>query len=433
MHLAQELPGKSDHVHFSMALVNRPTCRTINSMARSALAFVMAVTIVATAVGDTVIVEDNFDSYANQDAFQAMWRPDNGDGITDFLDPSEAGFIVPNTLGLPINPPNDNPPDLQGKGVASVGIAVNESTTPFSLTPNATQWIRFGGDIFNDGAGVNDSASGMRQAIGLRNDDVDREPGTFGCQCGVNFLEIGYYNTAADDPRTPEPDLVPNTQFQYRIALFSQLPAPNNVPLPNWLSFQLDPRLDEPEGEPPTGDYNENGTVDAADYVVWRNAGATATLPNDPSPGTVDQSDFETWKSNFGSSGAGDGLVDINDIGPGWHRFSALVKPASITVELDLYRDGMNNATGQPGIDASETWGAQMNTAFPGAFNSLRIGPPSGVSGNEHTVFDNVFLMTITPPAASGMGSGAIPEPNSVALMVCGVAALFAAVRRSRN
>ena len=50
------------------------------------------------------------------------------------------------------------------------------------------------------------------------------------------------------------------------------------------------------------GDYNNNGVVDAADYVVWRNAGATDTLPNDSTPGAVDSTDYATWKANFGKT-----------------------------------------------------------------------------------------------------------------------------------
>jgi hypothetical protein len=55
-----------------------------------------------------------------------------------------------------------------------------------------------------------------------------------------------------------------------------------------------------------TGDYNNNGTVDAADYVAWRDAGPTATLPNDSTPGTVNQADYDAWRANFGrTSGSG--------------------------------------------------------------------------------------------------------------------------------
>jgi hypothetical protein len=50
------------------------------------------------------------------------------------------------------------------------------------------------------------------------------------------------------------------------------------------------------------GDYNNNGTVDAADYVIWRNGGP---LQNEgASPGTIDQEDHSFWKSRFGM-GAG--------------------------------------------------------------------------------------------------------------------------------
>jgi hypothetical protein len=54
------------------------------------------------------------------------------------------------------------------------------------------------------------------------------------------------------------------------------------------------------------GDYNGNGVVDAADYVLWRNGGP---LQNDPTEG-VQTADFDFWRSRFGAtSGAGSGLA----------------------------------------------------------------------------------------------------------------------------
>ena len=51
------------------------------------------------------------------------------------------------------------------------------------------------------------------------------------------------------------------------------------------------------------GDYNNDGTVNSADYVVWRNHLGTSTLlPNDSTPGAVDPEDYEVWKSHFGST-----------------------------------------------------------------------------------------------------------------------------------
>jgi hypothetical protein len=55
-----------------------------------------------------------------------------------------------------------------------------------------------------------------------------------------------------------------------------------------------------------TGDYNSNGKVDAADYVVWREAlNTTTVLPNDPTGGTITTTQYNTWRANFGNGGAG--------------------------------------------------------------------------------------------------------------------------------
>jgi autotransporter-associated beta strand protein len=60
------------------------------------------------------------------------------------------------------------------------------------------------------------------------------------------------------------------------------------------------------------GDYNDDGTVDAADYVIWRaNEGTTNTLPNDNGiGGTIGTAHYELWVDNFGStSGSGSGAL----------------------------------------------------------------------------------------------------------------------------
>jgi hypothetical protein len=51
------------------------------------------------------------------------------------------------------------------------------------------------------------------------------------------------------------------------------------------------------------GDYNNNGTVDAADYALWRNGGPLAN--ESASPGVVDQADYNLWRANFSSTGGG--------------------------------------------------------------------------------------------------------------------------------
>jgi hypothetical protein len=56
------------------------------------------------------------------------------------------------------------------------------------------------------------------------------------------------------------------------------------------------------------GDYNNNGTVDAADYVLWRNN--PTSLPNEgASPGVVDQEDYNFWRTQFGKTSAGSGAA----------------------------------------------------------------------------------------------------------------------------
>ena len=55
------------------------------------------------------------------------------------------------------------------------------------------------------------------------------------------------------------------------------------------------------------GDYNNNGTVDAGDYVAWRKGG---TLANEvDTPGTINAADYTAWRARFGNPlGAGSGL-----------------------------------------------------------------------------------------------------------------------------
>jgi T5SS/PEP-CTERM-associated repeat protein len=57
------------------------------------------------------------------------------------------------------------------------------------------------------------------------------------------------------------------------------------------------------------GDYNQDGTVNAADYTVWRNnLGSLTALPNDNTAG-VGEDDYARWKMHFGeTAGSGSGI-----------------------------------------------------------------------------------------------------------------------------
>jgi hypothetical protein len=62
-------------------------------------------------------------------------------------------------------------------------------------------------------------------------------------------------------------------------------------------------RIERPMAGVP-GDYNGNGTVDAADYVAWRDGGP---IQNEgASPGVIDDADYNFWRTRFGAtSGSG--------------------------------------------------------------------------------------------------------------------------------
>jgi endoglucanase len=54
---------------------------------------------------------------------------------------------------------------------------------------------------------------------------------------------------------------------------------------------------------PITGDYNRNGTVDAADYVVWRNTfdqSGPGMAADGNANNKIDAADYDLWKLNFG-------------------------------------------------------------------------------------------------------------------------------------
>ena len=65
------------------------------------------------------------------------------------------------------------------------------------------------------------------------------------------------------------------------------------------------------------GDYNQNGVVDAADYVVWCNTlgqSGSGLAADGNNNGSVDTGDFTVWRSHFGSTtGTGSGVPITSD------------------------------------------------------------------------------------------------------------------------
>ena len=92
-----------------------------------------------------------------------------------------------------------------------------------------------------------------------------------------------------------------------------------------------------PPGVP--GDYNNNGKVDAADYVLWRNGGP---LQNEVDmPGTINAADYTAWRARFGNtSGAGSGLLESAVPEPS--TFVLFVAGATGVLSLGLRRKPVN-------------------------------------------------------------------------------------------
>ena len=62
------------------------------------------------------------------------------------------------------------------------------------------------------------------------------------------------------------------------------------------------------------GDFNNDGKVDAADYVVWReNEGTMNALPNDNGiGGLVRQVHYDLWRAHFGAGAAATATANLS-------------------------------------------------------------------------------------------------------------------------
>lgn len=162
------------------------------------------------------------------------------------------------------------------------------------------------------------------------------------------------------------------------------------------------------------GDYNGNGTVDAADYTSWGDAlGSSVTLPNDSTPGSVTQADYNVWRTNFGQS-----------IGPGGGGSALSAVPETASASLLLEAIGLSAAfarrTRYSALVIAITFVATIVTAASSthAFTldrDYRFGnsdPGAANGGNVGVTFDNagqLGMHQLTDLAAVG-GLGAPPK-----------------------
>jgi hypothetical protein len=106
-----------------------------------------------------------------------------------------------------------------------------------------------------------------------------------------------------------------NGRFIYFEGTYADTFSANSNPTPLYDYNQLMYRLDLSEipdlfARLP-GDYNRDGIVDGADYIVWRRAMQDgANLAADGSRnGVVDQADYDVWRAHYGATAASGAIV----------------------------------------------------------------------------------------------------------------------------
>jgi hypothetical protein len=330
----------------------------------------MTLLLAGSAVAQTVIVNENFDGYADRAAFLAQWVPTTGLGTAAALPADQLAGLLTDDAEFPSAIPN-----VQGKAVDHVGATasapgqVNQwggvidqtsaQNPDFTINPSATQNVFLKADIFVGSSGNERMSVGLRHTVATP-DNTTQPPDadTFPDANTSNIFEMGAYNANPTVLNIPDTEQV-SAGYAFRIVNFGAVdipapPNPNITAQPNWQYFKLNPALDR--------------TTDT------------------------------------------DAIVNIGDIGAGWHTYSAEFSQSEITIKLDLFRDGFKNlrdeagaiiiGSGEAGVDAELTLSV---ATLPAGFNNLRVGGPSGLSsaGTGLMGFDNILLQlqdAIVPP-----------------------------------
>jgi len=198
-------------------------------------------------------------------------------------------------------------------------------------------------------------------------------------------------------------------------------------------------------GSGPLGDYNLNGTVDAADYVVWRQTlGSTTDFRangdnNGASEDLIDQADYTAWRAAFGQ-GSGGGLsyhvgdtvrlrmiytppVLSNPALPDVDNDPNVVTPGTMEYRISI-NGGAVMTSGPLAFDNS--WqGIGNNTQIQ--LRMQNLGAANAPNDSATNTYSNFDFNGDAPGSGFGsaIGSSSVPEPTSLSLVGIG---LFAGV-----
>jgi hypothetical protein len=127
------------------------------------------------------------------------------------------------------------------------------------------------------------------------------------------------------------------------------------------------------------GDYAVDGSVDAADYVVWRKTHGQSVTPGTGADGSgngvVDDADYSLWRANFGRTNAPPAAAAAAVV-------DAIFGGASATVAGLV-------ATSSPGVGQEFT---PLKSAESGATNGTRVGLVARAAQSSGQSMDDLLL-----------------------------------------
>jgi hypothetical protein len=187
---------------------------------------------------------------------------------------------------------------------------------------------------------------------------------------------------------------------------FYQISSASGALTPGTWSSLADSGFDGGSGG--AGDYNGDGSVDSADYTVWRDTlGATGTglAADGNGDGVVDNLDYNVWRSGFGTTGGGPAWAEAGILS------DSLVGETFLTGS-SLFDDGLSVSLGQLWNEASL---ADPTTDLVFQYHV------EGEAGLRTGVIDIV--------SSGSLAGAAVPEPSALLLVLPAVGLLLVARR----
>lgn len=374
-------------------------------------------------VRSQVIVDDDFESYADLTALQTRWVSTSGSTTsTDLIDTSD-----------PFNPndPNNPYPVLPTRGGLDGKAAIFDASTS-NGAGSVNEWVDPNGNSFAIGFDPNsdpnrtielsvdlgyDLTGDKRTTLGLRY--FDPNSGVSGLT--DNIIELGFYNNF---PAGPNGEIY---QFGYRSVLF---PGSTNWQAFSSLPFGLDQGFEvEIAGNGSPAFHRFGAIIDASSVTFTLDMFADGVISfadaDFNGDDVVDGKDFLIWQRNVGTTG------DPNTGRPDGDANRDFTVDAA---DLAIWEEEYGIVVGvTPGFDAVDVVNAQVDLYDGVAFNNIRFGGPSGLSStNSFLAIDNVLLEVIgNTPSIQELAT--IPEPSSALLWALAAIGTTVASRRRRH